>query len=118
MSQPVNPVTGEKKGPPDKYEIESAADTLLRAEQIKADKKLMPHVHKHLQEKKKAVIRSLEDLKKVSHDRRMEIIEEDMEAEQKKIKVMADPSPDQLPRLADKIDTDNPTKAEKIKAES
>lgn len=45
---------GESKEPHD-YEIEDAANTLMKAEEIKKNKKLMPHVHKHLQKKAKAI---------------------------------------------------------------
>lgn len=47
---------------PEKYEIEDAANTLLRAEDIKKDKRLMPHVQAHLTKKVKA-IQSIADLK-------------------------------------------------------
>lgn len=62
----------EKKGP-DKWEIEDAAKTLLRAEEIKANKELMPHVHKHLTKQKKAIITSIDELRAKGHERRMEL---------------------------------------------
>jgi hypothetical protein len=40
---------------PDKWEIEDAARTLLRAEEIRADKKLMALVEKELAKKQKAI---------------------------------------------------------------
>jgi hypothetical protein len=43
-----------KKGP-EKYEIENAARTLMEAEEIKQNKELMPHVHKHIAKKQKAL---------------------------------------------------------------
>ena len=55
------PVGGDKNGPHD-YEIENAARTLMEAEDIKANKKLMPHVHKHLKKKARA-IRSVQQLR-------------------------------------------------------
>jgi hypothetical protein len=56
----VKPISSEAfehkdKEQPEKYEIESAADTLMRAEDIKQDKRLMPHVHKHLGKKMKSL---------------------------------------------------------------
>lgn len=93
-SQPtISPEKDDKK--PDKWEIENAADTLMKAEQIKTDKRLMPHVHKHLHEKKKQVIRSIEELKQKSHDRRMELAQEEIDGpgEEKEKLTMADPSP-------------------------
>lgn len=52
---------------PEAHEIESAAETLMRAEEIKKNKALMPHVHKHLSKKKHA-INSIADLKKVAKE--------------------------------------------------
>jgi len=62
MSAKEMPADPKKSKVPEDYEISSAADTLMRAEEIKNDPRLMPHVHKHLQKKKKA-ISSLADLK-------------------------------------------------------
>ena len=45
----------EKDEGPAEYEIEEAANTLMKAEKIRNDKKLMPHVHKHLKNKKSAI---------------------------------------------------------------
>lgn len=39
----------------DEWEIRSAADSLLRAEEIKADKELMKEVQKELEKRKKAL---------------------------------------------------------------
>ncbi len=74
----AQPVEKKENSKPEKYEIENAVNTLLRAEEIKNDKRLMPHVHKHIQ-KKKAAISSLAELKEVAHDRRKELIEEKQE---------------------------------------
>ena len=67
----------EKKeyGKYDKWEIESAARTLVEAEEIKADKEKMKYVKmcmnkKHMAEKK--VIESLDDLRKVAKGEEME----------------------------------------------
>lgn len=46
----------------DKYEVESAADTIMRAHEHMANPALMKHVQKHLDKKAKA-IRSIADLK-------------------------------------------------------
>lgn len=54
-------------GIPDKYEIEDAARTLTRASEIKNDKRLMPHVHKHLKKQHKAMATSIADLKAMSN---------------------------------------------------
>jgi len=58
---------GDEKGY-DKYELESCVDTLLRAEEIKADAKKMAALKPHLMKKKKALegITSLEGLKEVA----------------------------------------------------
>lgn len=56
-AQPADPEKG-----PHQYEIEEAANTLMKAEEIKKNKKLMPHVHKHLS-KKKAAITSVQGLR-------------------------------------------------------
>lgn len=55
MAMPAPTPGKEKDSTPEKYEIESAADTLTRAEEIKKDKRLMPHVKKHLAKKVKAI---------------------------------------------------------------
>lgn len=47
---------------PEKYEVESAANDIMRAEEHKQNKKLMKHVHKHLAKKQKA-ISSVQDLR-------------------------------------------------------
>lgn len=52
----------EKNEKPQDYEIEDAANTLMRAEKIKKDKRIMPHVHKHLENKVKE-IRSIQDIR-------------------------------------------------------
>lgn len=50
---------------PQEYQIKDAADTLLKAEEIKKDSKLMPHVHKHMSKKMEHMksVSSMEDLK-------------------------------------------------------
>lgn len=55
---------------PDKYEIEDGVRTLERAEEIKNDKRLMPHVHKHIGKKLKSLkdLRSLAGKKKNEED--------------------------------------------------
>lgn len=40
---------------PDAYEVEDAAKTLMKAEDIKGNKKLMPHVHKHIGKQMKSL---------------------------------------------------------------
>ena len=61
---------------PDKYEIESAHRTLMDAEKIKGNKKLMTHVGKHHKEHLKMMskISSIADL----HSAREEMQESDM----------------------------------------
>ncbi len=59
----------EKKEGPDKWEISSAADTLIRAEEIKANKELFGLAMEEITKKKKAinaVPTSISDLKKIS----------------------------------------------------
>lgn len=51
---------------PERYEIEDAARTLTKAEEIKNNKNLMPHVHKHLQKSMKHIASSVADLKAMS----------------------------------------------------
>ena len=50
MEQPEQP--GEA---PEEYEVKDAADTLMKAEDIKNNKHLMKHVHKHLKKKQKQI---------------------------------------------------------------
>jgi hypothetical protein len=49
----------------DEYRIKDAAECLMRAEEIKKDEKLMPHVHKLL-DKKAGAISSLKGLKELA----------------------------------------------------
>lgn len=56
---------GKKSKAPDKWEIQSWANTLMEAEEIKADPEKMKHVKPYLK-KKVAAIRSLEDLREVA----------------------------------------------------
>lgn len=46
----------------DEHKVKNAAQTLMEAEEIKANKGLMKHVHKHMKHKSKA-IKSIQDLK-------------------------------------------------------
>ena len=65
MKKQLEPVGLKDEGKGDKpqqYEIEDAANTLMRAEEIKRNKKLMPHVHRHLK-KKKHIISSISELR-------------------------------------------------------
>lgn len=57
----------EEKGP-DKYEIQNALDTLIRAEEIKKDAKMMAILKPKLLEKSKALekITSLDELRSVA----------------------------------------------------
>lgn len=66
----------EVKKKPEKYEIEDAANTLMRAEEIKKDKHLMPHVHAHLNKKVKA-IRSIADIKEARNQMALNDNDED-----------------------------------------
>lgn len=59
------------------YEVKDAADTLMRAEDIKKDKRLMPHVHKHMKKMVKK-IRSIQDLRDAAKaSRKMEMDSEE-----------------------------------------
>lgn len=51
-----------KSNAPEQWEVDSALDTLMRAEEIKSNKKLMMQVSKKL-DKKAMAIKSLKDLK-------------------------------------------------------
>lgn len=68
---------GAKKeyGKYDKYEVEGWAETLMKAEEIKADSEKMKYVKQCLAKKKKA-ISSIADLRAVAAEK----AEEDMEA--------------------------------------
>ena len=66
VSTAEQPAMAEKRGIQD-YEIEDAARTLMQAEEIKKNKELMPHVHKHLK-KKMCAIRSVQDLRSLAND--------------------------------------------------
>lgn len=63
----------DDKGPPDKYEIEDGVRTLERAEEIKNDKRLMPHVHKHIGKK----LKSLKELRGLAGQKKLEEDEQD-----------------------------------------
>ncbi len=64
--------SNKENGIPDEYEIKDAADTLMKAHEIRNNKNLMPHVHKHLNMKKKA-ISSIMELKHVAKNRIMKL---------------------------------------------
>jgi hypothetical protein len=74
MAAPVAEVMDrdEDREPKD-YEVEDAVRTMERAEEIKRDKKLMPHVHKHIGKKMK----SLKELKRLAGEKAMEEQDED-----------------------------------------
>jgi len=84
MAEPVNAKEQEEKkeyGKYDKWEIESAARTLVEAEEIKADKEKMKYVamcmkKKHMAEKK--AIESIDDIRAARASMEME---EEYEAE-------------------------------------
>lgn len=58
----------EKDETPQKYEIEDAVRTLEQGEAIKKDKRLMPHLHKHISKK----IGSLKELKALAGKKKNE----------------------------------------------
>lgn len=61
------------------YEVKDAADTLMRAEDIKKDKRLMPHVHKHMHKMVKK-IKSIQDIRNAAKAKKREAME--MESEE------------------------------------
>lgn len=62
MSSPIEaPMMDDDSDTPKDYEVDDAVRTLERSEEIKKDKKLMPHVHKKIQKK----MMSLAELKKL-----------------------------------------------------
>lgn len=69
-AEPVESKEEKKEyGKFDKWEIESAARTLVEAEEIKADKEKMKYVKMYMGKKRmaeKKVIESIEDLRKVA----------------------------------------------------
>lgn len=58
----VSPAREMETEVPHEYEVKDAAECLMRAEEIKKNQKLMPHVHKHLGKKVKQ-IRSIQDIR-------------------------------------------------------
>ena len=54
----------------DEYAVQSAMDTLIRAEEIRADEKMMGLVNKQLSKKKNAInkIEGLKDLKAAAYE--------------------------------------------------
>jgi hypothetical protein len=61
-------VAKEKKDKYDEWEIRNAVDTLIRAEEIKANKKLVALAQKELDKRKKA-INSIDDLRAIAKDK-------------------------------------------------
>lgn len=71
----------EKEASPkkmDEWEIDSAMDTLVRAEEIKKDKKLMKAIYPKMKKK----ISSIEELKELYNDKMMDSEEEDDASEE------------------------------------
>lgn len=67
---PSIPMASEKNPKkPDHWEIKDAADTLTKAQEIKQNKHLMPHVIRHLNKKRKQVISSIQELKQHAQER-------------------------------------------------
>lgn len=67
--------SSEEDKTPDKWEICSAADCLIRAEEIKSNKTLMPLVAEELKERKDAISKvptSIADLKKLAKQKESE----------------------------------------------
>lgn len=73
MSEESKDESGKKK--PDEYDIKCAVEHVLKAEEIKADKKLWPLVQKELEQKGIAIkkaIRTFKDLKDVAYEKSKE----------------------------------------------
>jgi hypothetical protein len=70
----MKPEMEDKKEGYEKYELENACDTLLRAEMIKQDSKMMAALKPYLEDKAKAMakITSIEDIKMASKKKSME----------------------------------------------
>lgn len=69
MKKPVEMMApADDKGEPHEHEIDDAVRTLERGEEIKKDKRLMPHVHKKISKK----IHSLKDLKALAGQKSLE----------------------------------------------
>lgn len=77
MSDAVQ-VKPEKMGKFEKYQVESAVDTLIRAEDIKQDPELMKEVMKLVDTRKRS-ISSIADMKDAARDMRDEPDDEDDE---------------------------------------
>jgi hypothetical protein len=77
---------GKEKKEYEKYEIESAVDCLIRAEEIKMNKDLFPLVEECLSKKQDAIkkISSISDLKKIANEKSMEEMEENEAMEEKR----------------------------------
>lgn len=68
--EPMHSPMMAEEDEPKEYEVSDAAETLMKAEHIKKNKKLMPHVHKHLKNKKSA-IESIADLREKAQSKGM-----------------------------------------------
>ncbi len=79
MSDLATPVMPDKKKGYDKYELDNAVETLQRAEEIKADKKLMKALGPHLAKKVKAIT-SVAQLREVGRKKTLDEAETKDEA--------------------------------------
>jgi len=67
----ATPVKEDKNKTPDKWEVQCAVDTLIRAEEIKQNPELLELAMKEIEKKKEALGRipkSLADLKSMAND--------------------------------------------------
>jgi hypothetical protein len=82
-----NSMAPKESDEPQEYEIEDGVKTLERAEAIKANKKLMPHIHKHIGKK----ISSLKDLRRLASEKANEESGESKAVEAKELKGNIEP---------------------------
>lgn len=72
MGEESEEMEKESDGKVDKYELKCAVEHVMKAEEIKADKKMWPLVKKELEAKGVAIkkaIRSFKDLKEVAYEK-------------------------------------------------
>ena len=70
----------KKYGKYDEWEIESCADCLMRAEEIKKDPEKLEYVMKYLKKKESAVVSSIEELREIAQQKGREENEEEYDS--------------------------------------
>ncbi len=65
VAGPAMPTPKNKKKKFDDWEIRDAADTLMKAEDIKGNADLLPHVHAHLATKQKGMKKAITNIQEL-----------------------------------------------------